>query len=73
MQAPDSLEWKKSSLSNSIGCLEFAADGHSVLIRDSKHRGGPILSFSPLEWRDFVNGARRGEFDLPGYLSGDGT
>jgi Domain of unknown function (DUF397) len=73
MEAPDSLDWRKSSLSNSIGCLEFAADGDSVLIRDSKHRGGPVLSFSRLEWRQFVDAARRGEFELPAHLPGDGA
>ena len=65
MEAPDSLDWRKSSLSNSVGCVEFAADGNAVRIRDSKHRDGPVLSFSPLEWQDFLDGARRGEFDLP--------
>jgi Domain of unknown function (DUF397) len=73
VQGPEGLDWRKSSLSNSVGCLEYAIDGDSVLIRDSKHRGGPVLSFSPLEWGDFVNGARRGDFDLPAHLTGDGT
>jgi uncharacterized protein DUF397 len=72
-EAASSLDWRKSSHSNSTGCLEFAADGDSVLIRDSKHRGGPVLSFSRLEWQHFVDGARRGEFELPAHLSGDGA
>jgi hypothetical protein len=71
LEVPD-LDWRKSSLSNTFGCLEFAADGDSVLIRDSKHRGGPVLSFSPREWRDFLDGARRGEFDLPAHFPGGG-
>jgi Domain of unknown function (DUF397) len=73
LQAPDSLDWRKSSLSNSVGCLEYAADGDAVLVRDSKHRGGPVLRFSPLEWQQFVDGARRGEFDLPAHLAGGGA
>lgn len=74
MDAPDSLAWRKSSLSNSVGCLEFAADRDLVLVRDSKDRGGPVLSFSPREWQSFVDGARRGEFDdLPAQLSGGGA
>jgi Domain of unknown function (DUF397) len=72
MEGPD-LAWRKSSLSNSFGCLEYAARGNSVLIRDSKDRGGPVLSFSRLEWQDFVDGARRGEFDLPAHGLGDCT
>jgi Domain of unknown function (DUF397) len=63
LEAPDSLDWRKSSHSNSVGCLEFAANGDSVLIRDSKDRRGPVLSFSPPEWQHFVSGVRRGEFD----------
>lgn len=73
MEAPDSLDWRKSSHSNSVGCLELAANGDSVLVRDSKDRGGPELSFSLLEWHQFVAGARRGEFDLPARISGAGT
>lgn len=73
MDAPDSLDWRKSSHSNTAGCLEFAANGNSVLVRDSKDRGGSVLSFSLLEWHQFVNGARRGEFDLPVHPSRSGT
>jgi hypothetical protein len=73
LRAPDSLDWRKSSLSNTVGCLEFAADGDLVLIRDSKHRGGPVLSFSLREWWDFLDGARRGEFDLPASLPEGGA
>lgn len=69
METPDKLIWRKSSLSNSTGCLEFAASGDAVLIRDSKNVGGPVLRFSPLEWRQFLRGVRRGEFDLPARLS----
>jgi hypothetical protein len=70
----DRLDWRKSSLSNSVGCLEIAKHGNSVLIRDSKRRGrGPVLSFSPLEWQDFVDGVRKGEFDLPARPSDGGS
>ena len=73
MEAPASLDWRKSSHSNSINCLEFVADGDSVLVRDSKHPGGPVLSFSRLEWQHFVDGARQGEFELPAHRSGNGA
>jgi Domain of unknown function (DUF397) len=69
LEGPDSLDWRKSSLSNSIGCLEIAVDGDSVLVRDSKHRDGPVLGFSLLEWQQFEQGARRGEFDLSAHPS----
>jgi hypothetical protein len=41
------------------------ADGE-VHVRDSKRPDGPVLSFTPSEWRAFVTGVKSGEFDLPG-------
>lgn len=59
--------WFKSSLSTeSRDCVEVAhlADGRTVL-RHSKDPAGPVLTFTPAEWRAFVGGARLGEFDRP--------
>jgi Domain of unknown function (DUF397) len=60
--------WRKSSYSGNGGadCVEV---GHGpgpgcILIRDTKHRDGPVLSFSAAEWRAFVAGVRNGDFDL---------
>jgi hypothetical protein len=33
-------------------------------VRDSKDPQGPVLLFTPDEWRAFVGGVRNGEFDL---------
>lgn len=35
-----------------------------VLVRDSKNPDGPVLVFSMTEWREFIRGAKRGEFDF---------
>ncbi|MFC7582492.1 DUF397 domain-containing protein [Nonomuraea antimicrobica] len=54
--------------SESGGCVEVAraADGVGVQVRNSREPDGAILVFTPGEWRDFVNGVRRGQgFDLP--------
>jgi hypothetical protein len=59
------LAWIKSSLSLAQGsCVEVASlpDG-GVGIRDSKDPSGPVLRFTPDEWRAFLGGARDGEFD----------
>jgi len=58
--------WRKSSYSggNGGGCVEIAASPGQVLVRDSKDREGPVLSFSPDEWAAFTAGVRGGEFDL---------
>jgi Domain of unknown function (DUF397) len=70
-------QWRKSSRSGESGdCVEVAdnvavSDPAAmggitavVAVRDSKDRGGPVLTLSPGAWREFVQGAKRGEFDL---------
>jgi hypothetical protein len=60
--------WVKSSLSYSNGnCVEVASlpDGE-IGVRDSKDPDGPVLRFTPGEWRAFLGGARNGEFDSIG-------
>jgi hypothetical protein len=57
--------WVKSSLSYANGdCVEVATlpDGR-IGVRHSKALEGPILRFTPSEWRAFVGGVRKGEFD----------
>lgn len=59
------VTWKKSTRSNGSGnCVEVAQtwDGHR-LVRDSKNPNGAILTFTPREWRAFIEGAKDGEFD----------
>jgi hypothetical protein len=59
------VTWKKSTRSNGSGdCVEVAQlqDG-SRLVRDSKDPDGAILTFTPSEWRAFLDGAKDGEFD----------
>jgi hypothetical protein len=57
------LEWRKSTYSVTNGCLEVAVVNGQVAVRDSKNRRGPVLTFTPVEWRAFVAGVRHGEFD----------
>jgi hypothetical protein len=59
-------EWRKSSRSGNNGCVEVAFVDGRVAVRDSKHRGGPVLIFDPHEWDAFVAATRNGEFDHPG-------
>jgi len=57
--------WHKSSRSGQNGsCVEVAETAQAIGVRDSKDRTGPVLVFSPEEWRAFVEGVKRGEFDL---------
>jgi hypothetical protein len=68
---PDSLVWKKSSFSDSGGCVETSRAGRVTYVRDSKDPDGPVLSFSPHEWVAFLSGVRAGEFDLASGSAAD--
>jgi uncharacterized protein DUF397 len=59
------VDWRKSSLSTTNGCVEVAFVGDRVAVRDSKQQGrGPVLEFTAVEWAAFLGGVRGGEFDL---------
>lgn len=42
--------WRKSTRSNSGGCVEMALSDRVVLLRDSKRPEGPVLSVPPGAW-----------------------
>lgn len=56
-------DWRKSSFSFSNGnCVEVAhLPGGVIAVRDSKDPRGPLLTFRPGEWREFLGGARAGD------------
>jgi hypothetical protein len=59
------VDWRKSTLSTTNGCVEVAFVGDRVAVRDSKEQGrGPVLEFTAVEWAAFLGGVRGGEFDL---------
>ena len=59
------VEWRKSTLSTTNGCVEVAVVGDRIAVRDSKDQGqGPVLEFTAHEWDAFLAGVRGGEFDL---------
>jgi hypothetical protein len=59
------VDWRKSTLSTTNGCVEVAFVGDRVAVRDSKQQGqGPVLEFTAVEWAAFLGGVRGGEFDL---------
>ncbi|MFI6712118.1 DUF397 domain-containing protein [Nonomuraea sp. NPDC050478] len=61
--------WTKAKASGGNGgsCVEvMRRPDDSVLLRDTKDQGeGPVLAFGPDEWRAFLDGVSKGEFDLP--------
>jgi hypothetical protein len=58
--------WRKSTYSSSnSNCVEVASNLPDVVaVRDTKDRNGPTLAFTADEWQAFVQGVKRGEFDL---------
>jgi len=63
----DRAVWRKSSYSGDTGgdCVEVARNLPGIVaVRDSKDQAGPVLAFTPTQWRAFVVGVRDGEFDL---------
>jgi Domain of unknown function (DUF397) len=57
-------EWRKSTRSGSNGqCVEVRTHDGAIQLRDSKNPTGPVLVFTPDEWRAFIDGAKQGEFD----------
>jgi hypothetical protein len=60
--------WRKSTRSDNGGasCVEVAKNLPGVVgVRDSKDRPGPVLTFTPEAWMEFMQGVKGGEFDLP--------
>lgn len=58
------LDWRKAQASVGNGqCVELARHGDLIAIRDSKNPAGPVLTYTPAEWRAFLHGAKNCEFD----------
>lgn len=58
--------WRKSTRSGGHdNCVEVRPTVlGEVQVRDSKHRDGPVLTFSQSAWGAFIRGTQVGDFDL---------
>lgn len=60
--------WRKSTRSGSTGnCVEVAMLLPVVMVRDSKDREGPVVSFTTGQWASFVHGIKSGQFDAASH------
>jgi Domain of unknown function (DUF397) len=58
MEHRDEIEFRKSTFSEAGNRVEVGSltTAHGqVVVRDSKHRGGPVLRFTQSEWYAFVS------------------
>jgi len=54
--------WQKSSRSGGNGgqCVEVARNLPGIVaVRDSKHRDGPVLTFTAHVWLSFISGIKQ--------------
>lgn len=56
------IMWLKAEMCEANGCVEVAAAGGEVLLRNSRDPDGARLSFTRQEWLEFVDGVRAGQF-----------
>jgi Domain of unknown function (DUF397) len=60
--SPDGLTWRTSRYCNGGDCIRVASSGNVVYVGDSKDPGGPVLSYTKDEWRNFVTLIKRGDY-----------
>lgn len=60
MEGRNAVIWRKSSYSGSNGgqCVEVADAARVVLVRDTKDRGGVVLTVPAEAWRTFTDTLR---------------
>ena len=57
------LDWWVARLCDGGACVRVARRGDSVLIGNTNNPEGPISEFTTDEWRQFLAGAKLGDFD----------
>lgn len=57
------LDWLISRTCDSGACVGVARRGDIVFIGNTNQPGGPVSEFTIEEWRQFLAGAKLGNFD----------
>jgi hypothetical protein len=61
--APEDLNWRASSTCDGGACVRVARDGDSVVFGSTTEPNGPVYAYAWAEWKEFVAGVKRGDFD----------
>ena len=62
LSLPD-IPWRTAVKSSGGACVQVARYSGVIMVADSKHPGGPALSYTLKEFDAFLDGAKKGEFD----------
>lgn len=57
------LDWYVSRTCDNGQCIKVARTGEFVLIGNTTKPDGPVSEFTVEEWRQFLAGAKLGDFD----------
>ena len=61
--APGHLSWHVSRTCDGGACVMVARHGDSVVFGDTTHPDGPVYAYAKAEWKEFLAGAKLGDFD----------
>jgi Domain of unknown function (DUF397) len=60
---PINVDWRVSKECGGSNCVQVAAIGEAIAVRDSKDPQSAILWYSTGEWKQFLAGVKNGDFD----------
>jgi Domain of unknown function (DUF397) len=61
--APGDMSWRVSRTCESGACVMVARQGDSVVLGNTSNPDGPVFTYTRAEWKEFLAGAKRGDFD----------
>jgi predicted secreted Zn-dependent protease len=61
--APGDMSWRVSHTCESGACIMVARQGDSVVFGNTSDPNGPVSKYTATEWKEFLAGAKQGDFD----------
>jgi predicted secreted Zn-dependent protease len=61
--AQGDLDWRVSRTCDSGACIMVARNGDFVVFGNTSQPYGPTYSYTRAEWKEFLAGAKLGDFD----------